>query len=115
MYITWYTCKFGAMCSLKLSAKMLEFCLKKPMWFDRVYFSDHKCINIMLLKWLEVIITHKISGNMYKYISNNIDMLMLDCFTYGIEFLPDLGWFVLNWFVVTMYTCGRLFTEISPL
>ena len=45
------------------------------MWFDRVYFGDHKYINIMLLWWLEVIIPCKISENMYKYIYNTIDML----------------------------------------
>ena len=61
------------------------------MLFNSIYFGDHKYINIVLLQWLEVIIPHKVSENMYKYIYNVIDMLELDCFTYRIEFLPDLG------------------------
>ena len=103
MYVICYTCTFGAIGTLKMICKMLEFCLKTNVVWLSIH-DDYKYINIMLLQWLEVVMPHKISENMYKYIYNAIDTLKLDCFTYGIEFLPDLGWFVLNWFNVTMCT-----------
>ena len=46
------------------------------MWLDKVYLGDYKYINIVLLQWLEDVIPHKISENMYKHIYNAIDTFL---------------------------------------
>ena len=61
------------------------------MWFDRVYFGDHKYKNIVLLQWLEVVILHKMSENMYKYLHNAIDTSKLLANEFSIQvWLPVL-------------------------
>ena len=66
-------------------------CAYKPIWVGRLYLGDPKYINIVFLQWLEVLMPCKIPENMYKHIYNAIDMLKLDCFTYGVDFLLHLG------------------------